>query len=44
MIKQCTNCIHWDKDHYDNDIGFCHIEMIPKSKSETCDYWEGDVE
>lgn len=38
-MTKCANCIHWD-----NDTGFCHIEMIPKSKSETCDYWEGDVE
>lgn len=38
MTKQCANCIYWD-----NDTGFCPIEMMPKLKSETCDYWKGDV-
>lgn len=39
MTEICANCTYWN-----NDTGFCLIEMILKSKSETCEYWEGDVE
>ncbi len=36
--KRCQTCIYWN-----NDTGFCSVEMIPKLRSELCEFWKGDV-
>ena len=35
--KRCSNCSYWN-----NDTGFCSVELIPKLKNEVCDMWKGD--
>jgi len=36
--KRCQTCRYWD-----NDTGFCPVELIPTLRSEICEFWKGDL-